>query len=146
MRLTANNVRTEELPDGKSEQIFFDDDIPGFGLRVREGGSRTFVFQYRLGPKQRRMALGKATPATLIETRKAAAKLYARVQLGEDPADEKAEAKRQAAETFKLYVENSYTLCKRTTGQDPSSKSSDTWRSTPKPCMAYRSARSIGGT
>jgi hypothetical protein len=53
-------VRTAELQLGKSEAIFFDDDIPGFGLRVRAGGSRTFVFQYKLGAKHRRMALGAA--------------------------------------------------------------------------------------
>ena len=105
MKLTATAVKTAGLERGKSEAIFFDDDIPGFGLRLREGGSRSFVFQYKLGPRNRRMALGKASPATLTETRKTAAKLYARVQLGEDPANEKAEAKRQAAETFKPYIE-----------------------------------------
>ena len=81
-KLTATTVRTEELPKGKSEQIFFDDDIPGFGLRLREGGSKSFVFQYKLGPRNHRMSLGKATPATLTEMRKTAAKLYARVRLG----------------------------------------------------------------
>ena len=104
MKLTATTVRTEELPKGKSEAIFFDDDLPGFGLRLREGGSRSFIFQYKLG-KHRRMALGKATPATFTEARKTAAKLYARVQLGEDPASEKVEAKRQAVETFKPYAD-----------------------------------------
>jgi integrase len=51
------------------------------------------------------MTLGKASPATLPEMRKVAAQLYARVQLGEDPAGAKVEAKRAAAETFKPYVE-----------------------------------------
>ncbi|HZC55485.1 MAG TPA: Arm DNA-binding domain-containing protein, partial [Xanthobacteraceae bacterium] len=62
MKLTTVTVRTQALPAGKSEAIFFDDDIPGFGLRIRDGGSRRFVFQYKLSTKQRRMALGKATP------------------------------------------------------------------------------------
>ncbi len=100
MKLTTATVRTQPLPDGKNEAIFFDDDIPGFGLRVREGGSRNFVFQYKLGTKQRRMALGKATPERLADTRKTADKLYARAKLGEDPASDKAEAQRQASETF----------------------------------------------
>jgi hypothetical protein len=39
MKLTATTVKTAELPAGKTEAIFFDDDIPGFGLRLREGGS-----------------------------------------------------------------------------------------------------------
>ena len=45
MKLTANTVRVAALPPGKSEAIYFDDDIPGFGLRLRAQGSRGFVFQ-----------------------------------------------------------------------------------------------------
>lgn len=100
MKLTTATVRTQALPAGKRETIFFDDDIPGFGLRVREGGSRNFVFQYKLGAKQRRMALGKATPERVADVRNAADKLYARVKLGEDPASDKATAQRQASETL----------------------------------------------
>jgi len=56
MKLTATTVKTAEIERGKSEAIFFDDDVPGFGLRIREGGSRSFIFQYKLGDKHRRMA------------------------------------------------------------------------------------------
>jgi integrase len=101
MKLSATTVRTEKLPRGKPEAIFFDDDVPGFGLRIREGGSRSFVFQYKLGSKQRRMALGTATALNFVETRKTAETLYARVKLGQDPAGDKAEARATAAQTFK---------------------------------------------
>jgi hypothetical protein len=43
--------------------IEFDDSMPGFGLRVRNGGKRkhrTYILQYKIGPKQRRMTLGNA--------------------------------------------------------------------------------------
>ncbi|MFZ2079710.1 MAG: tyrosine-type recombinase/integrase [Xanthobacteraceae bacterium] len=101
MKLTTTTVSKRELlPAGKTEAIHFDDEIPGFGLRIREAGSRSFVFQYKLGSKQRRMALGVATPETIAEARKTAAKLHARVKLGQDPASDKVEAQRQASETF----------------------------------------------
>lgn len=100
MKLTTTTVRAQTLPGGKSEAIFFDDDVPGFGLRLRERGSRTFVFQYKLGAKQRRMALGVATALKLGEARKTAEKLYARVKLGQDPASDKSDAKVKAAQTF----------------------------------------------
>ncbi|HKA00100.1 MAG TPA: Arm DNA-binding domain-containing protein, partial [Candidatus Solibacter sp.] len=61
MKLTAKNLNSARLPDGKSDHIAWDDDIPGLGLRLRAGGSRVWVFQYALGRKQRRMALGAAT-------------------------------------------------------------------------------------
>jgi integrase len=101
MKLSPFVVRTQTLPAGKSEAIYFDDDVPGFGLRVRSGGSRTFVFQYKLGAKQRRMVLGTATPLSLATSRKTAVKLQARVRLGGDPASDKVEAQRRASETFK---------------------------------------------
>ena len=101
MKLTASNVRTETLAAGKSEAIVFDDDVPGFGLRLRAGGSRTFVFQYKLGAKHRRMALGAATALSVGKAREIAAQLHARVKLGEDPASDKADARMRAAETFK---------------------------------------------
>ena len=85
---------------------FRDDDVPGFGLRVREGGSRTLIFQYKLGAKQRRIALGSVSGVEFADTRKTAEKLYARVKLGEDPAGDKAETKAKAAETFEAVAEN----------------------------------------
>src|SRR5262249_38219022 len=104
-RLTTANVRTL-LPDigkdgqVKDEQIIFDDDIPGFGLRIR-GESRTLVFQYKLGEKHRRKNLGPVNAVNFAETRKTAEKWYARVKLGKDPAAEVAEAKAKAVETFR---------------------------------------------
>jgi integrase len=107
MKLTVTTVRTLTVPAGKSEAIFFDDDIPGFGLRLREQGSRSFVFQYKVGTKQRRMALGKATADRLADVRKTADKLYSRVKhFGHDPASEKAESKAGAAKTFKATADD----------------------------------------
>src|SRR6516162_9250938 len=60
MRLTVKSSDGLKLKAGQKERIAFDDDIPGFGLRIREGGSRSWIFQYRIGKKQRRMVLGTA--------------------------------------------------------------------------------------
>jgi hypothetical protein len=49
MKLTKVNIARVTVPRGKSETIEFDDDVPGFGLRVRVGGSATWIFQYRQG-------------------------------------------------------------------------------------------------
>jgi len=105
MKLTAMTLSTAQLPTGKLEKIFFDDDFPGFGLRVRAGGSRTFVFQYTLGAKQRRMSLGVATASNVNHVRKIVEKLHARVRLGEDPATSKAQARTAAVHTFKVVAE-----------------------------------------
>jgi integrase len=77
--------------------FFFDDDIAGFGLRIRAGGSRTFVFQYKLGAKQRRMTFGAFPAMRPEQAREIAGELHAKVKLGNDPAAQKAENKIRAA-------------------------------------------------
>ena len=98
--LTAPTVRALSLPKGKKDHIVWDDLVPGFGVRLREGGSVGFVFQYALGRKQRRMAIGTLTAVSIGNARKAAEELYARVKLGQDPAGEKVSARVKAVETF----------------------------------------------
>jgi integrase len=111
MKLTAKGVRALQLPKGKIDHLFWDDEIPGLGLRLRAGGSRNWVFQYALGDKQRRLSLGAATPESFstvkdkdgkikLGVRDQAAQLHAKVKLGQDPAGDKTEARKRASDTF----------------------------------------------
>jgi integrase len=100
MKFTVKSTAALELPTGRSDHVFWEDSLPGFGLRLREGGSRNWVFQYALGKKQRRMSLGSATAMPLVKAREIATELYAKVKLGKDPAGEKEQAKAAASETF----------------------------------------------
>jgi integrase len=93
MRLTKTTVDRLALPLGKTELIVFDDALPGFGLRIRAGGKRTWVVQYRLGSKQRRVTLGTVNNFDADEARKHARDALARAQLGRDPQSEKAAAR-----------------------------------------------------
>jgi len=104
MKLTAANVRSLVLPAGKKDALFFDDDVSGFGVRLREGGSRVYVLQYAIGAKQRRLTIGKVLALDFGGAKNTAKDLYAQVRLGGDPAGEKAEAKVKAAETFEAAV------------------------------------------
>jgi integrase len=88
------------LPAGKNEIIVFDSDIHGFGVRLRAGGHRSFVFQYKLGAKHRRISIGSVAAVSLSAARDTAKDLYAAVRLGRDPAGEKQHAKSKAGETF----------------------------------------------
>jgi hypothetical protein len=105
MKLTASTVRSAELPAGKSEVIFWDDDISGFGLPLCAQGSRTLVFQYKLGRAQHRLNYGKVEALNFPEIRKLALQHYASVKRGENRAADKADALRQASETFKFYLD-----------------------------------------
>jgi integrase len=105
MKLTKTSVRGLALPPGASDKIFFDDDLHGFGLRVREGGKRTWIAQYRIGKKQRRVALGTVENTDAEEARKRAKSVLSRVHLGADPQIEKAEARVQSSATLRALVD-----------------------------------------
>jgi integrase len=103
MKLTQKSIGSLELPPGKTEHIEFCDDIPGFGLRLRAGKSKTtktLVFQYKLGDKHRRVTLGPFEAIGSEQARKIASEMYAKVRLGHDPAGEKAESRAKVAETM----------------------------------------------
>jgi hypothetical protein len=85
MKLNKATVASTKVPAGKSETIVFDESLPGFGLRVRAGGKRVWIVQYRAGSKQRRLRL-EASKSTI---RKEARKALAKARLGEDPQADK---------------------------------------------------------
>src|SRR5262245_36220621 len=98
MRLTDSTVAALKVPRAKSEIIAFDDSLPGFGVRVRRGGSRRFIFQYKLNGTNRRVTFKE----TNIKRARAAAQiLAAKITLGTDPALEKDAAHDAAGDTFK---------------------------------------------
>jgi integrase len=98
MRLTDSTVAALKVPRGKSEIIAFDDGLPGFGVRVRSGGSRRFIYQYKLNSTNRRVTFKEAN---VKQARAAAQILAAKVTLGADPALEKEAAHDAAGDTFK---------------------------------------------
>jgi integrase len=100
MKLTAATIKTLTLPAGVPDRIFFDEDLPRFGVRVRAGGSRTWVVQYGIGGKERKLPLGPVTALDPSKARALAKDLLARVRLGEDPLAAKQEAAAHARETF----------------------------------------------
>jgi integrase len=100
MKLTQANISALTLPRGKSEWIVFDEKLPGFGLRLRAGGKRTWIVQYRVGRKQRRKTLGSVDKVSAAKARETAGRDLAAVQLGSDPQAKKIEHRARAAETL----------------------------------------------
>jgi integrase len=106
MKLTVKNTAALKLPSGKSDHIEFDSDIPGFGIRLREGGGkRVWIFQYKHGAQQRRMTFGHYPAMDVPAARARAEELHAEVKLGHDPAADKAERQAKSGETFGDCVE-----------------------------------------
>jgi integrase len=104
MNLTEKAVARLALPAGKSDAIFFDDKVPGFGIRLRAGGSQTWVYQFKIGPMQQRMVLGKVSAMKAEAARQIAERHHAAVKDGRNPAAERAVRAAQAANTFGDFV------------------------------------------
>jgi len=101
MKLTKDTVAKLALPPGKTEHVVWDDDIAGFGIRLREH-SATYFFRYRHGTRQPRITIGAVTAIANAKARAKAQELYARAKLAGDPAGERTEARERAKETFAL--------------------------------------------
>src|SRR5215813_5920159 len=100
VKLNATNIRTLKLPPGVVDKVFFDEDLPGFGLRVRASGVHSWMVQYAIAGRTRRVVLGLASALDPGKARATAQALLAKVRLGGDPAAEKELAKARAGETF----------------------------------------------
>jgi integrase len=100
IKLTQRAINDLTLPAGKRDVIYFDDNLHGFGVRLREGGGRMYVVQYKIGAQQRRVTIGSTALLKLEQARATAVEVLAKVKLGGDPAGEKAEAQARAGETF----------------------------------------------
>ena len=105
MRLTKVAVAKLSIPDGKSERIVFDDELPGFGLRLRAGGSAVWIAQYRIGTQQRRVTLGKLSTLDPDKARVEARKVLANADLGTDVQAERRRRQANEAVTFSSVVD-----------------------------------------
>jgi Arm DNA-binding domain len=104
MKLTRTTHKTLTLPEGKLDHIYFDDDVPGFGLRLRAGGSARYIVQYDVGTITRRITIGSPKLVDVVKARDIAKDILAKVRLGGDPAQDKRTARRALAETLGAIV------------------------------------------
>ena len=106
--ITEDSARTFKPANPKTDQIRFDEKFPGFGLRIRraEGGHehRSFIFQYKIGAKHRRMNCGKVGKVTAAEARKTAERHAAKIINHTDPANERAVERKEASHTLEAAV------------------------------------------
>lgn len=94
MKLTQRYVDEVSLPAERSELLIFDDDLPGFGLRVGRK-RKAWIVQWQVGSAQRRMTIGHTGLLSATKAREAAKDILAKVRLGDDPQAAKL-ARRQA--------------------------------------------------
>jgi len=95
MGLTKKVIDAITLPES-GQALHWDDEIPGFALKVSATGLKSFVLDYRVGGKRFQKVIGRYGEITPTEARQKALEWKSKVGKGIDPAK-----KREAGITFK---------------------------------------------
>jgi integrase len=107
-RITKRAV--DALRANGRDYIDWDGDLPGFGVRVRPSGAKSYVVQYRAGrgrkAPSRRMTIAAVTKLTPDEARTRAKRIIGDVARDDDPAAERSRKSREMTirEVATLYV------------------------------------------
>jgi integrase len=93
-KLTKRFVDSLAPPANGPDLVIFDDEMPGFGVRVKVSGTKSWLIQYRNAHGQsRRFTIGRHGVLTPDEARKEARQNLAAVAKGADPAAAKKRAR-----------------------------------------------------
>jgi integrase len=120
VNLTARLVAALKPPPPKLQVTYWDESLPGFGVRVSYLGTKTWTVMYRHGNRVRRLKLGRVTSLDLAEARKRARGKLAAVDDGDDPAADKAaiRAGKTFGELAHEYLERHAKVLKKSWKQD----------------------------
>ena len=86
-KLTKRIVEAAEIK--KSDYFIWDDELPGFGLRVFLSGKRSYLVQYRANGRTRRFTIGPHGVWTPETARKEGRILLGKIAEGANPAEER---------------------------------------------------------
>ena len=126
-RITKRSV--DSMPECTGDTFLWDSDLPGFGVRRRASGAKSYFLQYRTDHGRLRwVTIGRhGAPWTPDEARNEALRLLGRVKHGQDPA-EKREARRKdltVSELCDLYMEQPVIITRKGTAKKASSRATD---------------------
>jgi integrase len=84
IHITQSSVKTLKA-DAARDRVFYDDELPGFGVRVTKAGTKSFVLNYYANRAERRLTIGKCSEMAAELARKKAVKIRNDARDGVDP-------------------------------------------------------------
>ncbi len=109
-KLRQDNIRSLEYlgpAQGKSQCIYWDLALPGFGLRKFTNGRGSYVCTYRVQQRKRLVDLGRSDAMTLEQARRKARLYFGTAADGQDPKSNIDEMRESATVKMlaELYIE-----------------------------------------
>src|SRR5205823_4947142 len=103
IKFTDRSLKAIKPPPKPKQLDYFDDSLPGFGLRVSYNGRKSWIVLYRCNGEKGRLTLGRFDVLPLVEARDMAREALKAAGKGSDPTA----AKRRDRETptFKEVVD-----------------------------------------
>ena len=102
--LTLSGRAVEGLSVEGGDQIFWDRELPGFGVRVYPSGRKVYVVQSRGQGAPKRVTLGPHGELTATQARLRAAQVIDRIKRGEEPIAPPAQAGATVADLAERYL------------------------------------------
>ena len=82
---TLSKRVVDRLAVDDKDGVFWDRELPGFGLRVYPSGAKVYIVQSRCAGRSKRVTVGRHGDVSPYQARKEAARIIARIKAGETP-------------------------------------------------------------
>jgi integrase len=113
----TQKIISKVVPPGEGNRIHYDSEIPGFGVRITSAAAISFVLNYRIHGRERRLTIGKHPELTATAARERALQLRTRIIDGHDPLAEREQERSQptVSQLTKQYLDEYAATHKRPT-------------------------------
>ncbi len=82
-------IKSLKAPVNKKHQIYWDDKILGFGIRITENGAKSFILRYVINGKERKYTIGKYPDFSATAAKDEAIALRGEISKGNDPLEKR---------------------------------------------------------
>ncbi len=116
MKISKKVVDALVFGEDDGQVIFWDSDLPGFGLRITKG-AKSYIAQKRINGKSVRITIGRHGQLTPEQARREAQRILGGMALGGNPVDQKKDARAKAVtlqEAFDDFLQSRKSLKPRT--------------------------------
>lgn len=108
----------EKLNPQGSDEVYFDEKLPGFGIRITQNGAKSWIVHTRSKGRQLKKKIGRIDLVGYGEARSQAIAIFRAIQTGADPFDSKHAHVSSFAELFEHYMSGHARKLKKSTSAD----------------------------